>query len=194
MTFVRLSILLLSSAPLLAAAPQLAREAAVCMEVRPGQFASARIMSAKLFSRIGVRIVWRTLSRCPQGALRIDVSDHTPEALRPAALAYSMPFEGVHIRIFWDRIQRAVPPSRLNALLAYVLAHEIAHMLQGTAYHAPAGLMRAHWDAEDFTRMPGLRLPFTRDDIARIHSGMDRRLSAPRPPALPGIANTEAVE
>jgi hypothetical protein len=45
----------------------------------------------------------------------------------------------------------AVSEHRLGIVLGRALAHEIGHLLLGTATHARSGLMRPHFDAIEFT-------------------------------------------
>jgi predicted Zn-dependent protease len=60
-------------------------------------------------------------------------------------------------------------------ILGYVLAHEIAHVLQGIARHSATGIMRARWTDNDLRQM-GIRvLAFTPEDVQLI-----RRLLAHR--------------
>ena len=85
-----------------------------------------------MFARIGVAVDFRFRPRsCPQGALQIRFTTETPRHFIPGALAYALPYEGVHIPVFYDRIRDAVPPPVVPYLLAHVLVHEIAHILEG---------------------------------------------------------------
>ncbi len=46
-------------------------------------------------------------------------------------------------------------------ILASVIAHELGHLLLGSAQHA-GGIMKANWDAADFAAMKQRRLKFSR--------------------------------
>jgi hypothetical protein len=46
-------------------------------------------------------------------------------------------------------------------ILASVIAHELGHLLSGSAQHAD-GIMKANWDAADFEAMKQRRLKFSR--------------------------------
>jgi hypothetical protein len=91
-----------------------------------------------------------------------------------------MPFEGTRIIIFYDRVKRTVEPPVVPHLLAQVLAHEIAHILEGIDHHSNSGLMKAHWDLRDQDRMYREPLPFTDFDAAMIHRGLEERESRNR--------------
>src|SRR6185503_21008292 len=63
----------------------------------------AQAVASRIFDAIGVAIVWRqSLKNCPPEGLIVDLSTNTPAGLRPGSLAYAMPFEGSHIRVFYD--------------------------------------------------------------------------------------------
>ena len=60
-------------------------------------------------------------------------------------------------------------------LLAYVLVHEIAHILQGVARHSETGIMKARWTAEDYQQMWLARFTFEPRDIWLIQRGLRSR-------------------
>jgi len=55
---------------------------------------------------------------------------------------------------------------------AYVLAHELAHAMQGVARHAESGIMKAHRSNEDYQDMFFHNLVFTTNDVELIHRGL----------------------
>src|ERR1700680_751094 len=69
----------------------------------------ARLLAAEMFTGAGVRIKWQghTPSRgqLPVGAVVISLASHTPESLLPGAFALALPYEGIHITVFWDRVE-----------------------------------------------------------------------------------------
>jgi hypothetical protein len=123
-----------------------------------------------IFVEIGIGIEWRC-SGGSQKSITIAISTSTSERDSPGALAYAQPFAG-RILVFCDRVRKS-SPSMQSHLLAYVLAHEIAHVLQGTARHSDSGIMKAHWNDYDFREMLSMHLKFTTDDVLLIHRGMD---------------------
>jgi len=175
-------------------APSARRKVTVCMEIGAGEdFGHAKIMAAEMFARIGVTLEWHRPSRCSSGGLRISLSNRTPEAVRPGALAYATPYEGTHIRVFWDRIQAGTSSSMAAALLAHVLVHEITHILQGCSHHSATGMMKASWDSFDFRAMPRMALPFTGEDIELIYRGMAQRVAGGWQPVTHAPGGMEAV-
>lgn len=140
---------------------------------------AAKALAAKMFAAIGVTIRWhRGLRDCPPQGLAIRLSSRTPEDLMPGATAYALPFEGVHIQVFYDRIVEGHPQTLVQPLLAHVLVHEITHMLQGTSRHSASGVMKAHWDQRDFEWMAMQPLAFTREDVELIERGLLHRAAA----------------
>ena len=155
----------------------------VCME-RGGDMVTtlrAQTAASKMFSEVGVKIEWHGQSSCPADALRISLSTSTPANLLPSAWAYALPYEGSHIVVFCDRIQKAVAmaPGRVQvpSLLAHVLVHEITHILQGFNRHSASGVMKTRWDFDDFSHMDWKPLQFTEEDVMHIHQGLNARAS-----------------
>lgn len=135
----------------------------------------ARNMATKMLAGIGVGIEWHDARSCPGDALRIGYSTSSPAKLMPGALAYAMPYEGTHIVVFYARVQAAVESKRVPALLAHVLAHEITHIPEGTPRHSAEGVRKAHWTADDYSRMCWKPLKFADEDVVPIHRGLERR-------------------
>jgi len=73
-----------------------------------------------------------------------------------------------------------IKPEGVPYVMAHVLVHEVAHVLQGVKRHSDNGVMKANWTGEDFAQMRRKALPFTADDIDLIQSGVgdrERRLA-----------------
>lgn len=96
------------------------------------------------------------------------VSRYSDEAL----YALALPYEGSHITVFVDRIQGMRTPDKV---LAHVMVHEIAHLLQGFSQHSATRVMKERWTSGDFSGMRWRPLPFTPLDIELIHSGLAQR-------------------
>ncbi len=98
----------------------------------------------------------------------------TPRFLRDfksGALAFARPYEGVHITLFYDRVQAVTEPELTGTVLAHVLVHEITHILQGTCRHSATGVMKARLDSPGLYGN-GTETPFIYGgDIALIQSG-----------------------
>jgi hypothetical protein len=143
----------------------------------------ARATVTWMFARVGVRLVWRdgeprtgAASGSPV-TIQVRFTREVPDASREA-LARALPFgeEGVAINVMYDRIRWVAHRSSREApILAHVLAHEIGHVLQGTNAHAPAGVMKAHWNGQDYDAMEKKPLEFTSLDVELIKDGLNLR-------------------
>ena len=155
------------------------RTVKVCMEPGTDIFTAlrAQTVASKIFAEIGVKIEWHRQNSCPAEALLISISNSTPADLLPGALAYALPYEGTHIVVFYDRVQKMVEPGTAPYLLGHVLAHEITHILQGVNRNSPSGVMKAHWESDDFLKMKWRPLSFTEEDVTLIHLSLDARAS-----------------
>jgi hypothetical protein len=150
----------------------------VCMSPRTADFGvglQAQDLASKMFAGIGVTVKWNSPTRCPARAIQIVMGLETPRTLKPGALAYAFPYEGIHIRVFYDRIRALYDPKLLPNLLAHVLVHEITHILQAIIRHSDEGLMKAHWGQKDLARMACESLPFADKDVDLIYRGLADR-------------------
>jgi hypothetical protein len=159
------------------------RERTVTVCVDPSgdgvEIRSAQGLASKLFARIGVRIDWHELRSCTAGggSLQVSLSHNTPTNQLPGSLAYALPYEGSHIVVFYDRVQQS-DSNLVTRLLAYTLAHEITHILEGITRHSKRGIMKAHWDAEDRFQIGLGHLDFAPEDIDLIYRGLHARVPA----------------
>lgn len=134
----------------------------------------AEDVASKLFAEAGVRIKWRCGH--PTGdAISIEFSERTPSGYRPGSMAFALPYEGVHITVFYDRISRSTVADLMPTVLGHVLAHEITHVLQRIDRHSETGVMKAHWTNADLDQMVSRRLSFTAEDIELIQGGLSSR-------------------
>jgi hypothetical protein len=155
-----------------AAEPVGYRPVTVCMDsIGESVEYTARTLATKMFANIGVTVDWRNRRACPAEAILISLADHTPENRLRGALAYALPYEGVHIRVFYDRIRR-FPRELVPRLLAHVLVHEISHILQGIDRHSKSGVMKAYWTFDDYHTMLVKPLRFEDQDIDLIRGGL----------------------
>jgi hypothetical protein len=151
----------------------------VCTEGLAGFHAAAPSMAiaSEMFASAGVTIDWRNkLAGCPPEGILVTLGMRTSPDLHPGALAYALPYEGAHIRVFYDRIA-ARGPALMPQLLAHVLVHEITHILQGVSRHSGEGVMKAQWGQGDFNRMLSKPLEFTSEDVSLIHDGLAVRMA-----------------
>ena len=106
------------------------------------------------------------------------LAEKAPESSHPGALAYALPYQGGQVVVFLDRVRATVPPSGAPALLAHVIAHEIAHILQGVARHSETGLMKERWEYSDYVEMQRRPLRIAPFDIELIERGFNVRAAS----------------
>jgi hypothetical protein len=143
-----------------------------------GAMYQAHERAAKAFAEVGVRIDWRIggpsrVQSERERAIVVSVAEHTPADYLPGALAAAKVYEGVHITVFWDRIEHPARPAPAAVVLAHVLVHEITHILQGIDRHSESGIMKARWTHSDYASMAWKPLPFTPHDILLMHIGRE---------------------
>lgn len=137
----------------------------------------AQSIASRIFAEAGVRIKWQFGDpgrREQQMPIMMDLSSNTPAALAPGALAWAQVYEGVHIRVFCDRIKNTVHGSdRLGTfLLAHVMAHEIAHILERVDRHSETGLMKPSWSRTEIEEMSVKSLSLAPEDVRLIHRSL----------------------
>jgi len=143
----------------------------------------AQALTNEIFAEVGVKIDWRrgkpaSSELSTLKPIVVEMVTDTPRQLKPGALAFARPYEGVHIDVFYDRVHEATEPELTPNVLAHVLAHEITHILQGTCRHSDTGVMKAHWTHEDYQQMGMKALSFTEEDAQLIRFGVAARANA----------------
>jgi hypothetical protein len=173
---------LAANEPLRSAEPSTQRAVNVYLEnlpEAPVTRARAKAITAHIFSSIHVRLIWVDHGREPtapqDGTIIVKFSTATPIDFLPRAVGQAFPYQGNRIQVFYDRVRERVLPDMVPTLLGYVLAHEIAHVLEGTDVHSDKGIMKARWEVRDYDRMARELLTFTDADIRLIYDGLDAR-------------------
>jgi hypothetical protein len=169
----KITVLAILAAATSAAGEQ--RKVMVCMDTPPtSEVVRAEAQASQMFAAIDVKLDWSCRKPGLQQAIVISLAARAPENRKTGELAFALPYEGTHIVILYDRV-RKMQPNQVTAVLAHVLVHEVTHILQGFPRHSESGVMKAHWDSEDFAQMTWKPLPFTDDDIDLIQRGLDAR-------------------
>jgi hypothetical protein len=145
--------------------------------------ARAIYVATRAFRRIGIDLDWRD-GAVPEPEssaggfaeiIEVQVDPTADQNLRPDALAYAYPMRsaGTRIHVIHERVsaRSAGAPN----LLGYVLAHEIAHVLQGVPRHSPEGIMKARWNGRDYGQMAVLAFKFSQEDAERILNHFNRQ-------------------
>jgi hypothetical protein len=151
---------------------------------------SGELLAGSIFEKIDVHLNWRT-GQVPatRGAARdvtlsnvfeIRTLQHALQSASPDALASARiaGWSGAEITVYKDRLQRFLDchrnlPGIEVAGVGYVLAHELAHVMQGIPRHSQVGILKAEWSNADIQEMIYHTLDFTAFDAALIHRGLD---------------------
>jgi hypothetical protein len=98
--------------------------------------------------------------------------------------------QGTEITIYKDRILTFLRNhSNLAAVgVGCVLAHELAHVMQGVGRHSASGILNAQWLHADFEEMMFHKLAFTDLDVDLIHRGLALQLANVAAPAESNLA------
>ena len=123
--------------------------------------ARAEHVSARMFAIAGVAVEWRPVVPGAEPTVPgsrtivVEFERNTAPDRYPGAMAYALPYEGVHIVVLYDRILTRTRDNPLHRpmILAHVMTHEITHVLQEIDRHSATGVMKARWDAKDFLNM-----------------------------------------
>jgi len=134
-----------------------------------------RPIVSTVFGSIGVRIDWREPDSCPaeSGAIQVHLSHDAPRIGHSEALAFARPYAG-GIVVFLDRVQQ-LHGAGVRFVMAFVLVHEITHVLEGIERHSATGVMKARWNDSDYFEMRLNRLRFAPEDVDLIYDGLKMR-------------------
>lgn len=160
----------------------------VCIEPNQELRISAnriRSLVSAIYSQIGVNLTWQAgSSECgqsPRTTVKVRWAKRAPANSPPGTLAASHPFEPseslitiyeVPLQQFLNRYANAP-----DIVLSYVLAHELAHVMQGLDHHSDSGIMKANWSYGEYHRMLSRNLTFTAEDVELIHIGLAAKRS-----------------
>jgi hypothetical protein len=172
-----------------------ATEVLVCLEriaqASTGVTYLAQSEATKLLAGAAVHVAWIHGSACQSSAaIQVHLTVQTPDNLLPGALAFCQPAARDDIRVLYDRVQSTVSSAHEPHLLAYVLAHEIAHILEGTGRHSATGIMKAQWTPGDYSDIASGKLTFASEDVELVHEGMMVRQGRLQDPADKAFTET----
>ena len=139
----------------------------------------ALLLASEMLIGVGVHVEWDTGSHSRKNSsvdrrIVVEMSGGTPWNYFEGALGISRPFDGVHVTVFYDRVEEIGLGSLKPILLAHVLVHELTHMLEGVDRHSNSGIMKAFWGPDEYYEMTSKPLAFTPEDILLIKNGFRR--------------------
>jgi len=168
--------------------------------VPPQWLSWAKQEMSRIYGEIGVEITWHDASSdartnsvdklqpdtgpLPQAALIVLIlpeSQATQERIPQSVIGYSAGTADECRRVAYvlygrmDQFRLEQAPAIYRAkLLAYLMAHEVGHLLLPVQSHSPSGIMRAQWSRADLELAQQGRLRFTADQALSIRSKVSR--------------------
>jgi hypothetical protein len=145
------------------------------------EMTEARAVAGVILNDAGLQAVWRDCSvGCADDLGSDDVLVRLVSAPRTVvagslgcALVDLQQQTGTLATVYADRVN--VVASRTGVtpgtLLGRAIAHEIGHLLLGTADHSTGGLMRAFWSDPELKRDVAAEWTFSQDEVGRINRG-----------------------
>ena len=106
-----------------------------------------------------------------------------PPHFYPRATGYALPFagQGVHVTLFYDRIEKVSVGSIVGPaparFLGTAMAHEIGHVLLGSTEHSAQGIMKGNWGPSESRLIACRGLHFTPENAAALRAGAAGRLA-----------------
>lgn len=148
----------------------------------------ARMVAADVLRRAGVTLRWTGAG----ATLHVHLAERAPNDLPLGALALAYPYSGCAkaVTIYADRV-RQLTGGRFGeeaAMLGYVIAHELVHVLQGVDRHSETGIMKARWTMQDRAAILSRALGFDEEDTPLIRRGL-----ALGPCRAPSVSTTRSV-
>ena len=145
--------------------------------VPPDMLVRAQTETARVYAAVGIRLVWEgdPLNLLPHLTMRIvSGPGHWFERVAESALgAVPAGDDGVGrlAYAFHERIQAAARRQGTDPakILAYVMAHELGHLLLGRS-HSVTGIMSGHWDRYEIQSIEMSALRFTNEQGKSIRS------------------------
>ncbi|HUB32517.1 MAG TPA: hypothetical protein VMA31_05785 [Bryobacteraceae bacterium] len=145
----------------------------------PAMVGLAEGEARKILAGVGITVDWRMGKpdyEGPAKVILVVVRGSDDPNFKPGALAFTTVGTGAGalIQVFGGRIHCGMARAQEPPILAHVLVHEITHILEGVDRHSAHGIMKAHWNVEDFRRMAYSYLDFAPEDLRMIHTWTER--------------------
>ena len=172
-------------------------------EVPRGTWAKAAAEATRIFRQAGVETRWRDcrlaaveLQQAPACKQRRRATDLTmrilpgavtarlPQHRRELGVAMLSTKKGTHFfhaSIFFDRVEELSARRSIASeavILGHAMAHEMGHLLLGTAEHSPAGIMHIPWSRNEMAQATQGALLFMPSQAKRIQKQVRDRMLA----------------
>jgi hypothetical protein len=151
---------------------------------------AARVRAGGILQNAGLQAVWRDCSTgCADplgpGELLVRIVA-APEGVVAQSLGSALvnlqDRSGALATVYADRVSLVAARTGVDAatLLGRAIAHEIGHLLLGSAQHSAAGLMRAFWSDRELHRDLAADWTWSPEDLSRLTRGFVARAEPSR--------------
>ena len=166
----------------------------------------AEVAATEILGTTGVKITW---TNCDPAQANLGDAAECNQLLGPTNLGVRiLPYLGVipgtskktmgfavgdlasisFLRVREEAAEFGVQPYEV---LGPAIAHEIGHLLLGQRGHSPKGIMRAHWQREDYERAPRGAFKFTAQQAEQIRAEVKKRFQAESPTEVAPVTATK---
>jgi hypothetical protein len=156
------------------------------------EMTQARTTAAAILAQASIDVVWRDCGAgCAEPLGDRDLIVRVvaaPKGVVPNELGYSMidmrEQGGTLATVYADRVESLAARAGggpAGTLLGRAMAHEIGHMLLGTARHSSTGLMRAEWLDREVRRDFAPDWTWSSDEVSDMHRHLSARGQGPVP-------------
>jgi hypothetical protein len=144
---------------------------------------------ARIFRKAGIEVEWIAESQRQADDLRVIIAARPVRGTRAGVLGYVVETPaGASAFVVWPRALNWLAFDRpVYEIIGRVMAHEIGHLLLPDDPHAPVGLMRGTWPADDLRTNAAGSFFFTPDQQLKIEQQLLRRrteYAGPSPAAV----------
>ncbi len=106
------------------------------------------------------------------GIVRLQILSHAPASWAAQALGFSLPCarQGLQVTIYADRVAGVSESGgpTFGRVLAFVMAHELGHLLLHSSRHEDTGLMKGIWSKSDWQRAATRVISFSPSEARQI--------------------------
>lgn len=146
--------------------------------------------ASMVFRGLSLEVTWiNCLTRHTDATTRLEQMSSTglfigivPRAVKLSDATFGVAFlgsdgKGRYADVFFESVRRLraeeadVGEARV---LAYVMAHEIGHLLLGSNSHSGVGIMKPRWSAVELRKIEMGKLAFTRTECEKIHRRLEK--------------------
>jgi hypothetical protein len=158
--------------------------------------------AGRVLAEAGVNVIWeKGAANAAEGRLTVWTPGHPPDTrgylvarlligppgdFSEAELGYALPFvsEGAHVTVYYDRVEKVFFATKgmpsIGSMLGAAMAHEIGHVLTGSAEHSPEGVMKGNWGVAEFRLLSCKRFHFTAENAAALRTAVAERFATGR--------------